>query len=1051
MIRLFCIAITILFSFYGSGQSLPESYYFKTWREQGGIQPRINPGTQTMLIDHVGRMWVGTTTGLYTYDGKRFSRAGGDHPLLRLLEEVYITALFLDKDNYLWIGTFDRGAFRCHLETFHIDHFRFETQSDCTLADNRILCFGEDALGQIWISTHQQGICLFTKSLDCPFKRVKPDKSPDLEKSTAHFPNIIQSIVQDPDDPNKLWLGSMRGLWCYSSKEDSLSVFHLESNGIVNGLNDANSIRDMIIVPSGKIWMGTWGGGLWSFDREQGKFDNYVLGEGAFKDNNFLKVDLLNTNQILLATHNVGLVRYDISKKSFQILEEVKALPGYDFPATFMIHNKVLWFVTANGRKYVTNTGLSGLRLHRFSFGDVYKSALAADGSLWVISFYTCCLYQVDENGQVLNQHCPERLKIEPGERFNDIVIDKYGDIWVIGNYRIFKWKDGLLRSMEWPDLKKINIPHTTFLAGDVDFSGNLWLGTTWEGLLKINTNTGTLTKFLKGDDDKSVVHSFWIQDVHTDHTGDVWYATEKGYGKFQSKSQTFLNFPFYSKNTTHADLEMKRVTSITTSLDGKILLGSGDRGIGVKTTYKLDESMRLYTKDDGLRGDRIYQIAASNVDPNWVAVYSEAGVSIIHVDSNKVINLGIELGIEYIRSIHWKDKDLIITTGLGIICLNPLEIVNPVLPAKIFVESVSVSGIPITVSSNIFPIQLPHFQHYENSMEVAIRSNELLYQDLIRYSFKLEGLEVDWSPASDVGTVQFRGLPAGTYQLKVRIRHEGEAWQDEIALMAFEILPVFYKRAWFIGLVVLFISGILYAFYIYRMSQVKIAMKLKNEFDQQVATSEMKALRAQMNPHFLFNSLNSIKIFIIEHKSAEAAKYLNKFAKLMGAILENSELSLVSLDKELDALQLYIELERLRFADQFDFRIDIPDGLDLGEYAIPPLVLQPFVENAIWHGLLPKKDAKQLHIKLTVDNEQLSILIEDNGVGVKAAESKKTAFGRTKSMGSKITTKRIDLANKINGPFIEIQVDDLTVPNTEITGTRVRIILLKKIVAVTS
>ena len=1044
MMRLLCIALISYFSASLFGQNLPERYYFRTWREQGSVQPRINPGPQTILIDQVGKMWVGTTTGLYTYDGKKFNRPSGDHPLLRILEEVYVTALFLSKDNYLWIGTFDRGAFRYHLDTYKIEHFRSEIQSECTIADNRIMCFGENMLGQVWVSTHQQGICLFTGSDNCPFKRVKPDENPDLEKSTAHFPNIIQSIIQDPDDSNKLWLGSMRGLWCYFHREDSLAVHYLESNDKINGLDDANSIRDMVIGSDGKIWMGTWGGGLWCFDRELKKFDNYVFGSGGFKDNNFLRVDILNDNHILLGVHNIGLVQFDISKKSFMILEEVKTLSGHDMPATFKLHNRVLWFVTANGRKYVTNTGLSGIQLYRFNFGDVYKSALAIDGSLWVITFYTCCLYQVDETGKVLNQDCPERLKVEPGERFNDITIDKAGEIWVISNYRIFKWSNGQLKPMNWPDLKLVNTPHTTFLAGDADFEGNLWVGTTWEGLLRMTTQTGKLTKFLKGEDDHSIVHSFWIQDVHTDLNGNIWYATEKGYGSYQARSDAFKNFPYYSNNTTHSDLEIKRVTSISTTSGGRILLGSGERGLGVHNMNHPDETIRLITKSDGLRGDRIYEIAPSPIDSNWVAFYSEAGVSVLHLISGKIINLGVELGIEYIRSLHWKGKDLIITTGLGIIQLNPLEMVNPILPAKIFLESVTVSGVPIHFESMTYPIQLPHFKHYENSIEVFIRTNELLYQDLIRYSFKLEGLELDWSTASENGYVLFRGLPAGKYELKVKVRHEGEEWQDEVVLMAFEILPVVYKRAWFIGLVLLLFAGTAYSIYAYRMSQVRMALKLKNEFDQQVATSEMKALRAQMNPHFLFNSLNSIKIFIIEHKSAEAARYLNKFAKLMGAILENSELPLVSLDKELDALKLYIELERLRFEDQFEFILELSDDIELTDYAIPPLVLQPFVENAIWHGLLPKKGNRKLQIKLQRIDNQLAIIIEDNGVGVQAAESKKTAFGRTKSMGSKITTKRIELANKINGPFIDIQVKDLADPISGSTGTRVKIMLQK-------
>ncbi|MEL6923778.1 MAG: histidine kinase, partial [Bacteroidota bacterium] len=203
---------------------------------------------------------------------------------------------------------------------------------------------------------------------------------------------------------------------------------------------------------------------------------------------------------------------------------------------------------------------------------------------------------------------------------------------------------------------------------------------------------------------------------------------------------------------------------------------------------------------------------------------------------------------------------------------------------------------------------------------------------------------------------------------------------------------------------------------------QVIIEESLKTEFNRKLAEIEMTALRAQMNPHFLFNCLNSIKLYMVQNDASTAASYLTKFSRLIRLILNNSKSTMVRLDKELEALRLYIEMEQFRFNKKFDFNITLDEDINAEFVDIPPLILQPYVENAIWHGIMHKENG-QGHLQIDItrlhadDTEQdmLRFVIEDNGIGREKAQALKSRSAtRHKSFGMQITRNRIALANEL-------------------------------------
>jgi LytS/YehU family sensor histidine kinase len=212
-----------------------------------------------------------------------------------------------------------------------------------------------------------------------------------------------------------------------------------------------------------------------------------------------------------------------------------------------------------------------------------------------------------------------------------------------------------------------------------------------------------------------------------------------------------------------------------------------------------------------------------------------------------------------------------------------------------------------------------------------------------------------------------------------------------------------------------------------------------KLESQKKLSELEMQALRAQMNPHFIFNSLNSINMFILENNKLQASEYLSKFSRLARSILQNSQEAFIPLERELKALQLYLELESLRFEHKFEYKITIADDIDTTMLKLPPLIIQPHVENAIWHGLMHKKENGHLEIELYQQEKILFCKITDDGIGRKKAEELKSKSASThKSTGMRITADRIAMLQQQRQNYTFISITDLMLPDGSPFGTEV-------------
>ena len=222
----------------------------------------------------------------------------------------------------------------------------------------------------------------------------------------------------------------------------------------------------------------------------------------------------------------------------------------------------------------------------------------------------------------------------------------------------------------------------------------------------------------------------------------------------------------------------------------------------------------------------------------------------------------------------------------------------------------------------------------------------------------------------------------------------------------------------------------------VYKRRKDNIERKKEAEFQLQVADTEMKALRAQMNPHFIYNSLNSINDYIDKHDTEMATLYTTKFAKLMRMILENSEHKEIPLSEDLKTLELYMQLENMRMNNKFSYQIKVDSAIDQENTLIPPMILQPFVENSIWHGLAKKSGNGTICIFINKDENMINCIVEDNGVGMERPEILESSAPGKKSLGMKITKDRIDVLNKLKQSNATVTLSNLE------QGTKIQVSL---------
>ena len=333
--------------------------------------------------------------------------------------------------------------------------------------------------------------------------------------------------------------------------------------------------------------------------------------------------------------------------------------------------------------------------------------------------------------------------------------------------------------------------------------------------------------------------------------------------------------------------------------------------------------------------------------------------------------------------------------------------------PPPAFLESTQLFYAPVAATDYELRGGRPTFSAQQNHFQFRYGAVDLTYPDRLRFRYKLTGEQPDWSPLTSERAVRFAGLGAGRYTFTVEATTDGGKTFGEPASYSFAITAPLIRQGWFLGLLTLALAGLIIglSYYFYRRVQRReAALRAELETQNQLLNLEQKARQLQMNPHFIFNALNGIRGLIDGKNDAEARRQITSFATLMRGILNNSRQEMITLEEEIDVLRRYIEMERFCQRFPIDYTINVAENIDPEEVSLPPMLLQPFVENAILHGLAGREDGGTITVSFALRGRRMQCTVEDDGIGRKAAaeRAKGRAGGGHKSVAVAVTGERL-------------------------------------------
>ncbi len=963
------------------------------------------------------------------------------------LPQSQVYDIIQDRIGYLWLGT--RGGGLCR---FNGEEFTIWNENDGLLSNYiRTLSYSNDSL---FIGT-RRGLSIKIKDT---------------------FHNIeglqINKIFRNK---NKTYLATNAGIYKISTNL-TLKKILLDPKINTSIVND--------IVSDGKLFWVATNKGLWKLSNlKQGA--SIIVRHSA---HNFTAAKYCK-NQVYAAAHNRGVLVLNTNAKSYgnQWIKKPRNVNSIN------IHGEELWFATNNEGIIIINSTNHRLtkkinRKNGLAISNIRKSIKDRQSNIWIATsgggFYKLFdnnfthydqdiglkgdrVYAVhsyeneiwasnSEAGLVkINQNGISNIKQD--RRLRDVKIktitnDSRGNIWAGTDgkgilYKKIIKKDNSIKNSSSRKSKKDTIT-TTFKNYIINKKRGLtsnWISsihiardTIWaasysDGITRFKydykkNKVRSIKKFTK----KNGIKDLEISHITSDKKGRVWYATQNG------------DIGYLKKNkVTHLSNVLDQKTSINTLLfhENKLYLGTAGQGIWwSKLTEKL--SFQKLEGEKKITSNNIYQMIFDTNGYLWAG--SERGVDRIKVNLlNKiddVFHYGRNdgfLGIETCLNAITKDQKGNLWFGAiyGLTKYEPKEIKKSTLKPEIYFENVEVSH------QNLDTINLDTWLKNDQVLQLSSEQTELSFSyktiDLdhpndIEYRYRLN--KTAWSPWSSDHKQNLAGLAYGDHFFSAQSRNYRWENSEPITFKLFIDSPI-YEKIWFqllvLGLILLILSMMTYL-YIRKVQSKNLEEREKLQMQNHLLSLEQKALRLQMNPHFIFNVLNGIKAMGTSNP-LKMNTTINTFATLLRETLYNSRKDNITLDQEMKTLKNYIEVEKLMANKPFEYVITIDSELDTEEILIPPMLIQPFVENAIRHGILKGNKDGKLKVLFHTTEEFLHCKILDNGLGIFQSQKAKTNTDH-QSMALKVTRERLESISGKNALEIkEIIDEDGSVGGTEI------------------
>jgi ligand-binding sensor domain-containing protein len=996
----------LLFLFLGGLNSIAfsQKLQYTTYTEKDGLSSNA---VNTVLQDGRGFLWVGTANGLNRFDGNAFDNFYSDAADTGAIASNEIQQLFIDRAKRLWIGT---GA---GISLFHPQSQTFSNYVPDTISLPQIgatfQALADDQAGNLWVGTKNDLLIFdpatqkFRSSGWAAF--AAPLRGPGGNRTRIVILDIITKSTTD------LWILATDGLFSVNTLTLQFSYYRYPPVGDFYGCHLYYAGQD------GNVWIGSYGVGILCYNEHSGKWNNYHTPPGLSLDDMAWGLRRFSGDTLMYCTPK-SILCFDARKQYFFQPFPNKPDKGDMLPdgvfKDIVKQDHLLWLSTDKGlvkimpqedifRKVPLDIGQSPGRVFRSAFtGNI----IFGPPLLMVRPVTGLAAMRIDKGTITYANYLYFTEALDGQAYFN-------GD----DQFYSYDQKNNLATEIPLPP--KL-FPENDFAVRNavIDKKGIVWIRAVDQGIMRYDPVTKEMA-FEKGIPASKYrqINAFYYEAL----TNCLWIGAEfDGVYVYDIDKKTLRHFSL----NLPASRKSSAFLCITGDGKGNVYMLDYHAGL-VIYNYAGQEFSRL-SMHDGLISDNCSWACMDAKGHLWIT--ADKGLSRFDTATKKFTDYYTSEGYPETSPFLSGDGagNLYMAAGKGYITWNTDSF--PRQPAfwRLYLRNVQ-SGRNLPIDS------LYHFSYKENNIRFQFGSLSFQLNSPAPLEYNLNGGK--WQSLGFQQYVSFADLAPHEYDLVVR----GKDDPGKTTHVRFIIGPPFWGTWWFNWLVWSVLLLIAVIIIRRRVRGIRHEANLK----QKLAESEMSALRSQMNPHFIFNTLNSINSYILERKGDEASEYLTDFSRLMRIVLENSRKKLVSLDEELKALKLYIELESKRLEGSFDYRISTSPQVDTANTQLPPLVIQPFVENAIWHGLKSKKGSGLIEIIIGKEDGALHISIADDGVGRKQAARSQKVSGNA-SFGIQATSERLHF----HDPGARVITEDLYNEEQAPAGTRVHIYFKNKTTA---
>ncbi len=936
------------------------------------------------------------------------------------LPQNSINDIIQTKDGYLWLATFD-GLVQFDGIKFKI--FRSSTTPE--LKTNGIKKLFVDKLDRLWIISSDGRLYSYYKN---------KFHSYDLPEKTLIYSNMItnwtQTSILIACENNKI----------YSIDNNVISEFRVPL--YIQHLNTIISKYDDQLYIGASNGLFSFSGNIWYTFPE---FKNQIISTFYRSPNNDILTDI-GTYLLVVHPRNTELLNLPISLKEignhgigFNQLQQMVILSEkglYTIVENKTIHTSIENGLSSNGISSVyadkqnnfwvgtSNGGLNKLKEKLFHTLSK-ENGMNDDGITGLL--------QTSKGNILLANNCsglsnylnkkfvPSFQSVE-GDCLWSLMEDKNKNIWV-GSYG-----DGIAVFKENNEIKHYRISEG--LSSNVVFA----LYTDSKNMIWCGTDKGLC--FLENDKFVQLDISFknTITYIFEDRNKQLFLCSDIGLATIRNQKIVLLQ---------NGELGNTNLRYIYEDKEGVLWLGTHGSGL---IRFK-NGSTFSYTSKNAALDNNVWSITEDSKGNFWLP--SNSGMYVIE---RKELNEFADGIINNLSPIYLSKEDglkssefnggfqptvlqnemheLWFPTVKGVAIANPANLKPVDYFPQIVIEKIALDDELITLTDSILT------SVSSNSLLISFSAPSFINPSKLNFQYKIEGIDNSWVDIGSARELKLNSIPSGNHILRLKVA--GNINNKETSILLIKPLPIWKETKFITALSFIFLLIVLIAT-VGIIGVIRKRERKKTLLNKQYANIELKALQAQMNPHFIFNCLNSIQHFIIVNDEISANKYLSKFSMLMRKFLEHSKFNTISLHEEIELIRLYIELENLRFKEGFDLTMEIDPAIDKYNIEIPSMLFHPFVENAINHGLLNLDRKGNLKIIFRLEKQCLLGIIEDDGIGrKKSSELRSETRKDHQSRGMEITKDRISVLNKMENTNIEVEIIDKTNDTYGSSGTLV-------------